>query len=190
LKKKKNPKKKKKAGVPQISSKKAEPKPEPKPAIEEPTREITVEQLAENQAKIAQALTSLNERLDSLDGRMSGLFTALTSQGGSQAESAPQKAESSDMGQAITGAIIAKVLKGEEKDPMTKLADVITKARTISDALNPPTVWDRVLPMVVVRALTARGLMTKEEAKMIEEEAKKAIEERGKPKIESGKAKR
>jgi len=172
----KNPKKqkKKKSGASPTSSKKKKPKeskPEPKPAIEEPTKELTIEQLAENQIKIANALSEVSERLNNLDTKLSGLYTALTPEGEIRAEPTPQ----TGAGDAIKAAIIGRLLKGEEKDPMTKLADVIVKARTISDALNLPTVWDRVLPMVVVRALTAKGLMTKEEAKLIEKEATEAI---------------
>lgn len=64
---------------------------------------------------------------------------------------------------------------GGGKSEMDRLADTITKARAIADALNPPTIWDKVFPQIVVRAFMKAGLLTEHEGKEIE----KSVSEKG-----------
>jgi hypothetical protein len=56
---------------------------------------------------------------------------------------------------------------GSGKSELDKIADVVTKARMISDALNPPTVWDKVFPQIVVRAFMKSGLLTEKEGEEV-----------------------
>jgi hypothetical protein len=68
--------------------------------------------------------------------------------------------------------LMASFLGSSGKSELDKIADVVTKARMISDALNPPTVWDKVFPQIVVRAFMKSGLLTEKEG----EEVIKAVQ--------------
>ena len=48
---------------------------------------------------------------------------------------------------------------------MEKLAATLTQARAISDVLNPPSIWDRVMQNAVLRSLGKAGLVTDAEVK-------------------------
>lgn len=48
---------------------------------------------------------------------------------------------------------------------MENLAKTLTQARAISDVLNPPTIWDRVMQNAVLRSLSKAGLVTDVEMK-------------------------
>ena len=48
---------------------------------------------------------------------------------------------------------------------MENLAKTLTQARAISDVLNPPTIWDRVMQNAVLRSLSKAGLVTDVEVK-------------------------
>ena len=50
---------------------------------------------------------------------------------------------------------------------MDALAKLMTSARAISDVMNPPSMWDRVMQNVVVRSLNKSGLLTTEESKAL-----------------------
>jgi hypothetical protein len=73
--------------------------------------------------------------------------------------------------------LMASFLGSSGKSELDKIADVVTKARMISDALNPPTVWDKVFPQIVVRAFMKSGLLTEKEG----EEVIKAVQGEAKP---------
>ncbi len=50
---------------------------------------------------------------------------------------------------------------------MDTLAKLMMSARAISDVMNPPSMWDRVMQNVVVRSLNKSGLLTTEESKAL-----------------------
>ena len=56
---------------------------------------------------------------------------------------------------------------------MENLAKTLTQARAISDVLNPPSIWDRVMQNAVLRSLSKAGLVTEAEMKEIIDETKK-----------------
>ena len=56
---------------------------------------------------------------------------------------------------------------------MESLAKTLTQARAISDVLNPPSIWDRVMQNAVLRSLSKAGLVTEAEMKEIIDETKK-----------------
>ncbi len=55
---------------------------------------------------------------------------------------------------------------------MENLAKTLTQARAISDVLNPPSIWDRVMQNAVLRSLGKAGLVTDTEMKDLLEPAK------------------
>ena len=57
---------------------------------------------------------------------------------------------------------------------MESLAKTLTQARAISDVLNPPSIWDRVMQNAVLRSLSKAGLVTEAEMKEIIDETKKS----------------
>lgn len=67
-------------------------------------------------------------------------------------------------------ALIQLLLKGGGGTQMEDLAKTLTQARAISDVLNPPTMWDRVMQNVVIRSLSKTGLLTESEAKTLAKE--------------------
>ncbi len=72
-----------------------------------------------------------------------------------------------------TGAAFLQFLmKGSGGSDMENLAKTLTQARAISDVLNPPTVWDRVMQNAVLRSLSKAGLVTDAELKDLTEPAK------------------
>ena len=60
--------------------------------------------------------------------------------------------------------LISWMTKSDQSSDMENLAKMLTQARAISDVLNPPTMWDRVMQNVVVRSLRQTGLLTGTEA--------------------------
>lgn len=54
---------------------------------------------------------------------------------------------------------------GGASSDMENLAKTLTQARAISDVLNPPSIWDRVMQNVVLRSLRGAGLVTEGEMK-------------------------
>lgn len=56
---------------------------------------------------------------------------------------------------------------------LESLATTLTQARAISDALNPPSIWDRVMQNVVIRSLVSTGQMTKREQEVLERKIEK-----------------
>lgn len=56
---------------------------------------------------------------------------------------------------------------GTDIENMTK---ALTQMRAISDLLNPPSVWDRVMQNVVIRSLGKGGLLTETEQKTLEKD--------------------
>ena len=56
---------------------------------------------------------------------------------------------------------------------MENLAKTLTQARAISDVLNPPTIWDRVMQNAVLRSLSKAGLVTDAELKELTEKPPK-----------------
>jgi len=60
--------------------------------------------------------------------------------------------------------LISWMTKSDQSSDMENLAKMLTQARAISDVLNPPTMWDRVMQNVVVRSLRQTGLLTDTEA--------------------------
>lgn len=69
-----------------------------------------------------------------------------------------------------TGAAFLQFLmKGGGGSDMENLAKTLTQARAISDVLNPPTVWDRVMQNAVLRSLGKAGLVTDSELKELTE---------------------
>lgn len=69
-----------------------------------------------------------------------------------------------------TGAAFMQWLMGQgQKTDMEQLATTLTQARAISDVLNPPSIWDRVMQNAVLRSLAKAGLVTAEEEKLLTE---------------------
>jgi len=65
-----------------------------------------------------------------------------------------------------TGAAFLQFLmKGSGGSDMENLAKTLTQARAISDVLNPPSIWDRVMQNAVLRSLGKAGLVTDSEMK-------------------------
>jgi len=60
--------------------------------------------------------------------------------------------------------LLSWITKSDQPTNMEALANILTQARAISDVLNPPTMWDRVMQNVVVRSLKQTGLLTGTEA--------------------------
>lgn len=54
---------------------------------------------------------------------------------------------------------------GGQGTQMEELAKTLTQARAISDVLNPPSIWDRVMQNAVLRSLSKAGLVTEAEVK-------------------------
>jgi len=54
---------------------------------------------------------------------------------------------------------------GGQGSQMEELAKTLTQARAISDVLNPPSIWDRVMQNAVLRSLGKAGLVTDAEVK-------------------------
>jgi len=122
--------------------------------------------------KLARELLGLEEiekRLASIEetqAKLASILTALT-----KPPEAPTEAEQvqNPGGFAITPELVTaflKILEGE-KTEFDKMVDFITKARAVSDALNPPSVWDKILPQVVLRSLTRAGLLTPRESREV-----------------------
>ena len=63
---------------------------------------------------------------------------------------------------------------GDDTTGMEQLAKTLTQARAISDVLNPPSIWDRVMQNAVLRSLSKAGLVTDAEVKELIEPAKKS----------------
>jgi len=57
------------------------------------------------------------------------------------------------------------ITKQDQPTGMENLAATLTQARAISDVLNPPTIWDRVMQNAVLRSLGKAGLVTDSEMK-------------------------
>lgn len=74
-----------------------------------------------------------------------------------------------------TGAAFLQFLmkQGSGGSDMENLAKTLTQARAISDVLNPPTIWDRVMQNAVLRSLGKAGLVTDSEMKELLEPPKK-----------------
>lgn len=71
-------------------------------------------------------------------------------------------------GSALTptgAALINAILKGGGGSDMEQLAKTLTQARAISDVLNPPSIWDRVMQNAVLRSLRKADLVTESEMK-------------------------
>ena len=66
-----------------------------------------------------------------------------------------------------TGAAFLQFLmkQGSGGSDMENLAKTLTQARAISDVLNPPTIWDRVMQNAVLRSLSKAGLVSDSEMK-------------------------
>ncbi len=64
-------------------------------------------------------------------------------------------------------ALLAWITKGGGggSSDMENLAKTLTQARAISDVLNPPSIWDRVMQNAVLRSLGKPGLVTDTEVK-------------------------
>jgi len=67
-------------------------------------------------------------------------------------------------------AMFAQLLGSGSGLDLKKLAETIALARQIADALNPPSLWDRVGERVMIRLLARQGLITEKEQKMLEKE--------------------
>lgn len=64
------------------------------------------------------------------------------------------------------GAQLMNWMMGQgQSSGMEDLAKTLTQARAISDVLNPPSIWDRVMQNAVLRSLGKAGLVTDAEVK-------------------------
>jgi len=138
--------------------------------IEKFLRDLKPEELAEY-VKFAKQLLGLEEiekRLASIEETQARLASVIASL--AKTPEAPTEAEQVNPGFAIPPEIfsaIAKTLLEGGKSEFDKMVDFITKARAVSDALNPPSVWDKILPQVVLRSLTRAGLLTPHESREV-----------------------
>jgi len=65
-------------------------------------------------------------------------------------------------------ALLQTIFQSNQPSDMEKMASFISQARMVSDALNPPSIWDRVMQNVVIRSLSRQGLLTEKEGLELE----------------------
>lgn len=114
-------------------------------------------------------LAELEKRLTAIEEAQARLASVITSLA-RPPPGATAEAEQVNPGFQIPPEVltaIAKFLESGGKSEFDRLAEFVVKARAIADALNPPSVWDRVFPQIIVRSFLRAGLLTQEESKDI-----------------------
>lgn len=128
------------------------------------------EDLAEyvKQAKELLGLTEIEKRLTAIEetqARLASVLTALAKPAEAPAEVELPQNPFTIPPEVLTA--FAKILEGGGKSEFDRMVEFVTKARAVADALNPPSVWDRIFPQVIVRSFLRAGLITQEESKAI-----------------------
>jgi len=113
-------------------------------------------------------LTEIEKRLTAIEETQAKLASILTAL--AKPPEAPEAEQVQNPGFAISPEIITafvKLLESSGKSEFDRMTEFIVKARAVSDALNPPSVWDKILPQVVLRSLTRAGLLTPYESREV-----------------------
>ena len=108
--------------------------------------------------ELEKAVKALTEKVAELSSAIAQLVSARASHAGPN----PSNPIGLDL-----AALLPLLKPLTEKSDLDKLADVITKARAISDAINPPSIWDKVMTTAFARMLVKSGFVTEDEAKQL-----------------------